>query len=89
MKANDARRRLGEVLDGVMANSDTVIIERYNRPIAVIVPVEVYQQWERGRREAFDRIRELSQTVNMDEDEADKLIQEAVSWVRSNKNVQD
>ena len=89
MKANEARRKLGEVLDGVMANNDKVIIERYGRPIAVIVPVEVYRQWERARKEAFDNIRKVSERVNMDPDEADKLVAEAVRWVRGNKNVQD
>ena len=83
ISAFEARRNFGKVLQDVAASNAKVIVERHGEPVAVVVPVEVYRQWQCRRKEAFDRIRKISERVNMTEDEAKELIEEAIRAVRS------
>ena len=81
--AFEARRNFGKILQDVMVNCDNVVIERHGEPVAVVVPVEVYKQWQRSRQSYFDKLRAISERVNMSEEEADELIDEAIRAVRS------
>jgi prevent-host-death family protein len=86
IRASEIPRRLRKVLDDA-AKGDSVIVERYGEPVAVLVPVSVYEQWKRNREKAYDALREISERVNMSPEEAEELVEEAISWVRSNKDV--
>ena len=46
LSAVEARKKLGEVLDGVYYRGDEVVIERAGKPLAVVVPVKLYEQHE-------------------------------------------
>jgi prevent-host-death family protein len=83
VSAFEARRNFGKVLQDVVGAGEKVVIERHGVPVAVVVPVEVYRQWQCRRKEAFDRLREISERINMTEEEADELIEEAIRAVRS------
>lgn len=48
-----AREKFGEVLDQAYYRGDEFIIERRGKPLAVIVPFEEYQKWQRRREEGF------------------------------------
>jgi prevent-host-death family protein len=55
VSAMEARKRLGELLEGVFYRNDEVVIERAGKPMAVVIPAYLYQNIERGR----DRLMEL------------------------------
>ena len=83
----DAKSSLEEIVERVAANGDGVIIELDGKPQAAIVPVAAYLEWRQQRKqEAFDRIREIAKRVNMTEEEAEELIEEAKEAVRSGKS---
>jgi PHD/YefM family antitoxin component YafN of YafNO toxin-antitoxin module len=44
LKASEAKRYLGRTLDGIKQHNDEVVIERYGKPVAVMVPAHVYAQ---------------------------------------------
>jgi prevent-host-death family protein len=83
--AFEARRNFGKILQEVMVNADNVVIERHGEPVAVVVPVEVYKQWQRSRQTFFRKLQEMAEQANMSPEEADELAAEAVRWARSNK----
>jgi prevent-host-death family protein len=56
MSAFEARRSFGQALERVV-RGERVVIEKHGRPIAVMVPVEIYDQWLRSRGEFFSRLR--------------------------------
>ncbi|HYO49360.1 MAG TPA: type II toxin-antitoxin system prevent-host-death family antitoxin [Chloroflexia bacterium] len=85
IRASEIPRRLRKVLDDA-AKGDSVIVERYGEPVAVLVPISIYAQWKRDREKAYDTLREISERVNMSPEEAEELVEEAISWVRSNKD---
>jgi prevent-host-death family protein len=87
VSAAQARRQFGKLLDAVATCHERVIIERHGEPAAVLVPVNVYQQWQELREAAFNDLFALIEraqaNANLSEEEADALAAEAVAAVRA------
>ena len=56
LSAVEARKRLGELLEGVYYRGDEVVIERAGKPMAVVVPTGLYESLERSRDRLFELI---------------------------------
>lgn len=80
--AFEARRRFGEILQEVAAHGDKYVVERHGKPVAAVVPIEVYEQWKRARSEFFKKIRALAGTGGLPPEEADALAAEGVRAIR-------
>lgn len=80
--AFEVRRQFGKMLTGVLSNDDRYIIERHGQPVAVLVPLDLYEQWQRGRDRFFDHIEAVAARVNLAPEEADALVREAIREVR-------
>jgi len=84
LSAVEARKKFGEVLEGVYYRGDEVIIERAGKPMAVVVPMARYEAHLRNWDRIFELI-ELSQERNkgvpLEVIEAD--IKKAIQEVRS------
>ena len=87
LSAFEARRNFGKVLQDVVAKGDKIVVERHGEPVAVVVPLSVYEQWQCNRVRAYNALREIAEQVNMSPEEAEELAEEAVRWARSNKDV--
>jgi len=61
LSAVEARKRLGEILEGVYYRGDEVVIERAGKPMAVVIPAERYRSMEASREKLFDLIEEAQQ----------------------------
>jgi prevent-host-death family protein len=59
LSAVEARKKLGEVLDGVYYRGDEVVIERAGKPLAVVVPAHIYENMERRREEFWQIVEDL------------------------------
>jgi prevent-host-death family protein len=80
------RDEIDRVLDDVAENGDPIVIDRDGRRVAAIVPIDVYDRLERERQRFFDQARGIAEQVNMDPDEADVLVDEAIAWARSQRS---
>lgn len=85
VSAYEARRNFGKYLQDVAARGDNIVVERHGEPVAVVVSMAVYEQWQRSREEFFDWLREVSERIDASEGEAEELIQEAIKEVRAGK----
>jgi prevent-host-death family protein len=56
LSAVDARKRLGEILEGVYYRGDEVVIERAGKPMAVVISADLYESLERNRDRFFELI---------------------------------
>ena len=56
--SDEARLKLRDILDDVQAGTTEVVIERYNKPTAVVVNYAQWQAWRRQRKKRLDRIRQ-------------------------------
>jgi prevent-host-death family protein len=81
--AFEARRQFGQLLQAVEGRKDRIIVEKHGQAVAVIVPMEVYEQWRGQWERAFDLIELAASRAAVDEDEAELLATEAVAHVRA------
>jgi prevent-host-death family protein len=72
----------GQVLQQIEAKGDKFVIERNGQPVAVIVPLEIYEEWKRHREAFFAKVREIQERIDLSPEEADLLAEEAVKAVR-------
>ena len=86
LSAVEARKKLGEILEGVYYRGDEVIIERAGKPMAVMIPASRYANMERRREETWKMIEELRE---LNKDVAPEVLQaevdEAIAAVRQQK----
>ena len=64
ISALKARRNLGQILEEVYYRGDQYVIERAGKPMAVVVPIEQFEQWCKKRGEFFaliDKIRKRNE----------------------------
>jgi prevent-host-death family protein len=84
LSAVDARKRLGEILEGVFYRGDEVVIERAGKPMAVVIPADLYASLEKSRGRFFELVEknwELNRDVPFEEIE--KEITRAVIAARA------
>ena len=65
----EARKQFSGIVNEVMYQGDTYVIEKQGKPAAAVVPMDVYEQWRRRRERFFDLIRD-AQEQNLDVDAA-------------------
>ncbi len=81
LSAVEARKRLGEILEGVYYRGDEVVIERAGKPMAVVIPARLYESLQKSREPLLDLI-EKAQERNKDvpyeviQEEVDAAIRE-------------
>jgi len=78
----EARKKFSNIVEQVQYQGDTYLISRYGRPAAAVVPVEVYEYWQRQRAEFFDLIRDIQKEADLSPEEADRIASEAVAAIR-------
>jgi prevent-host-death family protein len=79
-----ARRRLGQLLEETYYRGNVFIIERAGRPMAAMVPIEQYRQWQQRRADFFamiDQVQERTREVPPEELEA--AIAEAIAAAKA------
>jgi prevent-host-death family protein len=84
MGAREARNRFADLLGSVRYGGQVVIVERAGQPMAVVIPMEMYERLVAEREARFqvlDRVRERLPQVPDEEVEAD--VAEAVGAVRA------
>jgi prevent-host-death family protein len=60
--AYEIRRHFGKIMQNVLAKGERYLIKRHGETIAVVVPVEVYEQWRKSRERYFATLRSRKKT---------------------------
>lgn len=79
----EARKKLSDIVEQVQHQRNTYLISRYGKPAAAVVPVEVYENWQRQREEFFDLIRNLQKESDLSPEQADQVANEAIAAIRA------
>jgi prevent-host-death family protein len=82
INAFEVRRSFGKIVQGILSRGDKYVVERHGTPVAVVVPVEVYEQWKQSRERFFASLRMAQENANLSADEAGNLAEEAVKASR-------
>ncbi len=83
VSAFEVRRGFGQMLQDIVARGDKFVVERHGTPVAVVVPIEVYEQWKQSRERFFDTLRLAQANADMAADEAEEVAAEAVKAARA------
>ena len=65
LSAVEARKHLGEILEGVYYRGDEVVIERAGKPMAAVIPPDRYRAMEQERERMIELL-ERTQERNKD-----------------------
>ena len=79
----EARKEFSTIIEQVQYRGDSYIINRYGKPAAAVVPIEVYESWKRQREEFFDLIRDLQGEADLSPEEAERVAREAIAASRA------
>ena len=83
LSAVEARKRLGEILEGVYYRGDEVVIERAGKPMAVVIPADRYRSLEVSREKLFELIEKAQRrNVAVPFEVVEAEVAEAVSEAR-------
>lgn len=78
-----ARRNLGQLLEEAFYKGDEFIIERAGKPMAVLIPVQEFENWLRQREKDFGVLDEIkAQNRQKSSENIEKDVDEAIKEVR-------
>lgn len=78
-----ARRNLGQLLEEAFYKGDEFIIERAGKPMAVLIPVQEFENWLRQREKDFGVLDEIkAQNRQKSPENIEKDVDEAIKEVR-------
>jgi prevent-host-death family protein len=83
--AFEIRRQFGKILEAVVAKGDKFVVERHGEAVAAVVPIEIYNEWKRGREAFFDKVRAIAERTDLTPEEAERVTSQAVKTVRAKK----
>jgi len=86
MGVTEARKEFSNLIRDVQYRGGVYVINRHGEKAAVVVPVQVYRDWKKQRKEFFDQIREIQERADLSPQEASQLASEAVGDVRSERD---
>ena len=80
-----SRKKFGQLLEEVFYRGDEFVIERAGKPMAVLIPIQEFEKWQKQREKdfmIFDKVRAKVRGVKIEE--VEKEVAEAVVKVRKN-----
>lgn len=82
----DARKRLGNLVDGARLKGDQYIISKKGKPAAALVPIEILLKHEEAKEALLRLIEEVHEkNKGKKAKEIESIIDEAVKWARKHK----
>jgi len=82
ISAQKARQNFGELMDEVRLRGDRYIVNRGDKPLVAVIPVEEYLAWEQARERLYSRIVLLRDRVRREETEMlESEIRQAIAAV--------
>jgi prevent-host-death family protein len=88
MGVTEARKEFSNLIRDVQYQGGAYVISRHGEKAAAVVPIQVYRDWQKQRKEFFDQIREIQGRAELSPEEARKLAAEAVAAARSKEDQQ-
>jgi prevent-host-death family protein len=82
ISAQKARQNFGELMDEVRLRGDRYIVNRGEKPLVAVIPVEEYLAWEQARERLYSRIVQLrARTMREDAEVLEGEIRQAIAAV--------
>ncbi len=83
ISAQKARQNFGELMDEVRLRGDRYIVNRGEKPLVAVIPVEEYVAWEQARERLYTRIVQMRErNQEKESDLLEQQIKEALEAVQ-------
>lgn len=83
ISAQKARQNFGELMDEVRLRGDRYIVNRGNKPLVAVIPVEEYIAWEKARERFYQKIVQIrKRNQGIESEKLEREIREAVEATR-------
>ena len=83
ISAQKARQNFGELMDEVRLRGDRYIVNRGNKPLVAVIPVEEYIAWEKARERFYEKIVQIrKRNQGIESEKLEREIREAVEATR-------
>jgi len=83
ISAQKARQNFGELMDEVRLRGDRYIVNRGEKPLVAVIPVEEYVAWEQARERLYSRIVQMRErNKEKESDLLEQQIKEALEAVQ-------
>jgi prevent-host-death family protein len=84
VSALEARKRLGELLEGVYYRGDEVVIQRAGKPMAVVIPAQRYEAMERDRQRMWELLeKNWEKNKDVPPEVVEREVEEAIREIRA------
>jgi prevent-host-death family protein len=84
MGARDAREQFADLLGRVRYGGDVVIVERFGKPMAAMIPPELYRRLVAEREARFEALARLRERLpDLPEAEVQADVEDAIAAIRS------
>ncbi len=83
IRAFDVSSQFDKILQYVLTNKDSFVVERDGEPVAAVVSMEVYEQWKKATNAFLDKMPDAAEQANLSPKDAEDLAEEAIQEVRS------
>jgi prevent-host-death family protein len=88
--ARDARAQFADLLGRVRYGGDIIVVERFGKPMAAMIPPELYERLVAAREARFESINRLRERLpDLSEDEIQADVKEAIDAVRADARAED
>jgi prevent-host-death family protein len=77
LNALKVRQNLGQILNEAYYQGQTIIVERAEKPMAVIVPINEFLTWQERKAQLSQIIKDAAARINLSDAKALKLVSEA------------
>ncbi len=82
----EARQDFSSIVEEVQYQGQSFVISRHGKPVAAVVPLEVYDNWKQQRKRFFDTIRKIQEAnKGADPEQVMKDVLEAQQAIRSSE----
>ncbi|MBI1865911.1 MAG: type II toxin-antitoxin system Phd/YefM family antitoxin [Nitrospirae bacterium] len=79
----DARKRLGDLVDGARIRGDHYVISKNGKPAAAICPIEILERHDASKKALLALIEDVHEkNKGRKAEEIERLIDQAVIWAR-------
>lgn len=84
--SREARNKFSELLGSVRFGKEEVIMERSGKPMAALIPIEIYERFIAERRVRFEVLESIRSCLpDISSEEIEKDVSYAISMVREGR----
>ncbi|MDQ3929041.1 MAG: hypothetical protein M3328_07835 [Chloroflexota bacterium] len=85
LSVSEVENNLLQIVEGIVEDNSGIILEVEGEARAAVVPIALYEQWLGYQQSFLEKLRNISERIDLDPAEADMVANDLVQSVRSRR----